>query len=326
MRIVTFDDFIDLYTKAKQRGIDFVLSKMTFRKSSRTKTAFNQQKIVHSNWWIVPMVRRRWNNLITGDDDLRYEDYLMTNILQDEKKLRLLSIGSGVCSHELELAKYDNFEELICLDIAENRLNEAKALAHTRGIKNIQFICADFADCTFDTGSFDIVFFHQSLHHFDQIESLITQRISPWLKDNGKIIINEFVGSDRLQFSKKQIKAINEALKSIPKQYRVRFRTRLIKSSFHGSGVLRMIFADPSECIDSSSILPCLHNNFVPLIEKSYGGNILMNVLKDISHHFVVTDAEKEKILTRLFHFEDEYLKSNKSDFVFGVYQKKIQE
>ena len=79
MRIATFDDFIDLYTKAKQRGIDFVLSKLTFRKSSRTKTAFNQQEIVHSNWWIVPMVRKRWNNLVTGDDDLMYEDYLMTS-------------------------------------------------------------------------------------------------------------------------------------------------------------------------------------------------------------------------------------------------------
>ena len=51
-----------------------------------------------------------------------------------------------------------------------------------------------------------------------------------------------------------------------------------------------------------------------------------MNVLKDISHHFVVINTEKEKILTSLFQFEDEYLKSNKSDFVFGVYQKKIQE
>ena len=69
--------------------------------------------------------------------------------------------------------------------------------------------------------------------------------------------------------------------------------------------------------------MPSLHNYFNPLIEKYYGGNILMNVLKDISHHFVETNKEKEKILNNLFEFEDDYLKSNKSDFVFGVYQKK---
>jgi hypothetical protein len=29
------------------------------------------------------------------------------------------------------------------------------------------------------------------------------------------------------------------------------------------------------------------------------------------------------EILNALFEFEDDYLKSNKSDFVFGIYQKK---
>ena len=34
-----------------------------------------------------------------------------------------------------------------------------------------------------------------------------------------------------------------------------------------------------------------------------------MNVLKDISHHFVETNNEKEEILIKLFEFEDQYLK-----------------
>jgi hypothetical protein len=48
-----------------------------------------------------------------------------------------------------------------------------------------------------------------------------------------------------------------------------------------------------------------------------------MNVLKDISHHFVETNNEKEEILIKLFEFEDQYLKSNDSDFIFGIYQRK---
>jgi hypothetical protein len=84
-----------------------------------------------------------------------------------------------------------------------------------------------------------------------------------------------------------------------------------------------MILADPSECIDSANILPSLHKYFNPLVEKGFGGDILMHVLKDISHHFVETNEEKEKILNALFEFEDHYLKSNKSDFIFGIYQKK---
>ncbi len=84
--------------------------------------------------------------------------------------------------------------------------------------------------------------------------------------------------------------------------------------------------ADPSECVDSANILPAIHSNFHTVIEKPYGGNILMSVLKDISHHFISLDAEKNDILDKLFSFEDEYLKSNSSDFIFGIYQKLPQK
>ena len=59
------------------------------------------------------------------------------------------------------------------------------------------------------------------------------------------------------------------------------------------------------------------------ILEKSYGGNILAPVLKDISYNFLELDEDKINNLDRLFKFEDEYLKSNKSDFVFGIYKKK---
>ena len=53
--------------------------------------------------------------------------------------MKLLSIGSGVCSHELKLAEYDNFEEIVCVDLAQNRLNEAKEVALSKGLKNMHF-------------------------------------------------------------------------------------------------------------------------------------------------------------------------------------------
>jgi hypothetical protein len=48
-----------------------------------------------------------------------------------------------------------------------------------------------------------------------------------------------------------------------------------------------------------------------------------MHVLKDISHHFTELNSEKNQILNSLFKFEDEYLKDESSDFVFGIYQLK---
>lgn len=59
------------------------------------------------------------------------------------------------------------------------------------------------------------------------------------------------------------------------------------------------------------------------ITESNFGGNLLINVLKDLSHHFVELDPGKELILNQLFELEDDYLKLNKSDFVFGIYQLK---
>ena len=125
-----------------------------------------------------------------------------------------------------------------------------------------------------------------------------------------------------MQFPKHQIDAINNAIQSIPEVYRQRFRTSITKSKVSGPGSLRMIIADPSECVESESILPILRNKMNVLEERPYGGNVLMYALKDISHHFIKMDPNKEAVLKNLFALEDAYLNQHPSDFVFGVYKK----
>ncbi|WP_034259885.1 class I SAM-dependent methyltransferase [Altibacter lentus] len=323
MRWITLDDFIDIYSKVAQRGGDFFLSKFTLDKKSRTKSAFDDTFIQSSNWWIIPKVRKRWNTLITGDPDINYKQHFIANYCQERSDLRLLSLGAGTCSHELELARYPQFAEIVCVDLAENRLAQAKEIAEAQQLSNIHFVASDLNTYPFAEEYFDIVLFNASLHHFEQVEKLLTSQVNKTLKPNGYVVINEYVGPDRLQYPKYQIKAINNALKSIDPEYRKRFKTRFPKNRYYGSGVWRMIMADPSECVDSAGILPALHAHFITCEEKGYGGNILMSVLKDISHHFVTPTVEQEAMLQRLFDLEDTYLTSHDSDFVFGVYQKK---
>ncbi len=47
-----------------------------------------------------------------------------------------------------------------------------------------------------------------------------------------------------------------------------------------------------------------------------------MPVLKDISHHFVNLDEKKKRCIEKVFNHEDDYLKQNNSDFMFGIYEK----
>lgn len=171
---------------------------------------------------------------------------------------------------------------------------------------------------------FDFVLFHSSLHHFKNLNDFIPKVIRRTLTPGGKLIVNEFVGANRLQYKKHQLNHINRCILLIDREFRKLFKTNLYKDKFHGYGLLRMLISDPSECVESENILPVIRNHFKVVEEKKLGGNLLMPVLKDISHHFVELDSSKEKCLNAIFKYEDEYLQNNESDLVFGIYERKI--
>lgn len=85
-----------------------------------------------------------------------------------------------------------------------------------------------------------------------------------------------------------------------------------------------MLISDPSEAVESESIIPVIHSWFEVLEEKRIGGDLLMMVLKDIAHHFISEDAKAKPVLERLFEEEDKYLiHAATPNFIFGVYRKK---
>ena len=316
------DDFIDIYIKLRQRGLSFLASKLNLKDKERTKSAFNDDALFAAHWWIIPQVKKRWNSKITGDSNKSYEDHLVEQYFSGKKNLKLLSLGSGICSHELILAESDAFSKITCVDIADKLLKKAQKVAQQKQVTNIEFVAEDLYKLNFEDASFDVVFFHASLHHFKNIEALLSEKLMKLLKPEGYIVINEYVGANRMQYPKHQLAAINACIEGIPEKWRIRYKSGHIKNRVTGPGKWRMIIADPSECIESEQIIPILHEHYKIIEEKAYGGNLLMYALKDLSHHFLETSEEKEQVLDRLFALEDAYLKNHPSDFVFGVYQK----
>lgn len=323
MRLVTIEDFRDIYLKAIQRGVSYLFSKVTFNRYARTKSAFNNTNISSANWWIIPEIHQRWNQLITGSPSVGYEEFVSKSILAGSEPVKLLSIGAGVCNHEILLAQLNPHWEISCVDFADAPLEKARKRAAELQLTNIQFTVANIYEYPFPESYYDVVMFHQALHHFSDISRFIPEKVMKLLAPHGKLMMHEYVGPNRLQFPRHQLKAIGECLSLVDRKYRTMFKSNLVKSSFHGSGMLRMIVSDPSECVDSEHILPTVHTYFEVVYERCFGGNILMCALKDIAHHFVEMDADKKRTLQGMFDFEDSYIQQYPSDFVFGVYQKK---
>jgi ubiquinone/menaquinone biosynthesis C-methylase UbiE len=320
MKLITPEDFRDGYIKIAQRGYKFFASKFSFSSANRTRSSFNDAGIESSNWWIVPMVRERWNFRKTGNSATSYEEYISAKFSGDTA-LKLISIGSGICSHELKFARLNPHWEVTCVDFSEKLLQAAEVMAQQEGLTNLKFLPVDVYTHPFPDNYYDIVLFNASLHHFKNMNDFIG-KVHNMLVKNGQLIIDEYVGANRLQYSRQQLNAINRCLGLMDKEYRQIFKTNLYKNSYYGSGVIRMLLSDPSECVESEQILPSIHRHFRVVEEKGYGGNLLMPVLKDLSHHFVVLNESNKKCLERVFEAEDEYLKHNTSDFVFGLYEK----
>lgn len=103
------------------------------------------------------------------------------------------------------------------------------------------------------------------------------------------------------------------------------YKSSKIKKRVYRPGLLRMLLTDPSEAIDSESILPSLHNHFEIIEEKTLGWNITQLLFKDISHHFYNNSTQTTQILDFIFNEEDKFVnETDKSDGIFGIYKPKI--
>ncbi len=319
--LVSIGDFVDVYHKIKQRGVGKIISAFNLNSGKRVSGKWDAYKTT-SDFWIIPELTEYWNKKISGDPNMEYEEYVAKKYLTGEKKLRMLSVGCGEGSHERNFAKYGNFSEIIGVDLSEKRIQTAATKAQKENLP-ITYFSKDFRELNFDKAYFDVILFNASLHHFKNLHSFLEIDIKPFLAEDGLLIINEYCGPNRLQWTKQQLDASNSLLKKLPHTYRLLTDGKTVKKKIYRPGILRMLLVDPSEAPDSANLVSAVHANFKVLEETKLGWNILHLLLKGIAHNFLKRDDETKEILAHLIDVEEKFVREvNTSDSVFGVYKK----
>lgn len=319
---ISYGDLIDLFFKVKEKGYNELLSKFHPSNQARTVSKWNTNAS-SSDFWIIPEIRSNWNIKCTGNSSIGYEDYFVSKFLSDTQGLKMLSVGCGTGSRERNFGNYSNFNMIEGIDIAKKKIDEARQHANDLRLDNVKYIVGDFMKHDFKPNSYDVLLFNSSLHHFNDIDNLLHTKILPLLKTGGFLVIFEYVGPNRLQWTNSQLALANKLLKELPKKYKIRFKSKSIKNRIYRPGLLRMVLVDPSEAVDSESIIPAIHKYFQIIEEKKIGCNISHLLFKDIAHNFLNNDDETQSLLSYLLKKEDEYLTATGlSDSVFGVYQK----
>lgn len=319
---ISIGDFIDLKNRIKHKGISVLQS--IFRFSGQKRTIYKWDNVrPSSDFWIIPAVKRRWNEKCTGDPDVEYEDYVVGKFFSMSENLRMLSVGCGTGSRERKFGKYKNFSLIEGIDLAPSKIEEARKYALESGLMKLRYFVGDFRTSAFEPNSYDLILFNSSLHHFNGIDQLIKSKILPLLKQDGYLIIFEYVGPNRLQWTEQQLEYANRLLREIPEKYKTRLNSKATKTRIYRPGLLRMYLIDPSEAVESQEILPVIHKYLKPIEEKEVGWDILHLLLKDISHNFLSDNPDTKSLLYYLFEREDNYVsEKGRSDGIFGVYKK----
>ena len=323
-RLIRLDDFFLFLDKARAIGLRRLVGRIFGTDRERVIDSWSHISSDRSNWWDLDDVTRRWNRLITGNAELAYQHYVAKKYLHRRKGLRAISIGCGTGRKEIGWAETKKFQSINGYDVSGPRIEIARELARKSTWNDqLSFMVGDVFELDLDPGSFDVVIFDNSLHHCSPLAQAV-DRADSWLNDDGIVVVNEYVGPSRFQWTDDQAVITNALLQLLPERLRRRKDGRL-KDRMSRPGVLAVRLNDPSEAAESHSILTVLEGRFEVLELKPYGGTILANLLKDIAHNFSDDKQETQEWLEFLFNAEDRLIALGRipSDYVFGIFKKR---
>ena len=277
-----------------------------------------------SSWWDLDAVIQRWNRLMTGDPAVGYQQYVARKYLSRGRGFRAVSIGCGTGNKEVGWASTGKFGTIDAYDLSPSRIQYARELAAKSKWKNkLNFQTGDVRALQLAPATYDVVVFDHSLHHCSPLGPVV-QKVHRWLKEDGILVLNEYVGPDRFQWTDTQTEITNSLLHLLPERLRVTRNGRL-KNRMTRFGELAMRLNDPSEAAESSSILRSVMTCFTASELNPYGGTILANLLKDIAHNFQEGVEGATDWLLLLFEIEDRLMAEEviPSDYIFAVLKKK---
>lgn len=320
MAYITRQDFKDTFIRFWQHGALGYLGKVFKTNANRTITTFDLNA-AHANWWLLPQAHNMLHTRLNIGALQHYMElaYINAANLCGYKNLRILSVGCGSGAQEFLWAHLLPKCTIDAIDITPKNIAAATKLAATNGYKNINFMVSSW-EAINTNKKYDIVLFHSSLHHLANMAGVFN-KIKVHLNSFGVLVLHDYVGAAKHQFTQTQLQIANQLLQATPKHLRKIFKTPFYKIKVGKPGLLRMYLNDPSEAIESHKIRPLLKQYTTPIFQQELGANVFVPYLKEIAHNFVTETDENTSILEQVFVAEKQFIATNQSDFIFGIYR-----
>ncbi len=266
------------------------------------------------HWIESPLVLRNCvNPRISGDPGLGWLEWIQREFLpQGASHGFVLGCGGGAL--ERRAASLGLCRDFDCVDISPQAVEVASALAAREGLDGLRYAVRDANTLTLDPDRYDLVLSDMALHHVKELEHLLEQ-FRRSLRSGGLLVLNEFVGPDRFQWSDLQLKLATQAIRSLP--LRLRRNRDLAKWKQYAKPWVwkakrwspeKVARVDPSESVRSSEIPRLVSERFEVVRKVDYGGTLLALILNNIVGNFTGA-PEDVQTLQRLIAEEDRLLR-----------------
>jgi SAM-dependent methyltransferase len=245
-------------------------------------------------WGAQPLVRRAINRRVTGDPNCWPMEWFARRYAPDPLR-RGLSVGCGG-----GLLERDVIEKRIChsvegIDFAPEAIAEARRSAQEANLsRSLEYRIGDVNALALPADTYDIVFFHGSLHHVRSVERALAE-VRRALKPGGLLYLDEYMGPARSEWRDADWSFARSVFDALPE--RLKNRRELM---------VPIPLDDPLESIRSSAILPETRRVFRIVEDRPYGGNVLWFVFPCLDMAELRNDTTE--VLSRLIALEDHLL------------------
>jgi SAM-dependent methyltransferase len=215
---------------------------------------------------------------------------------------RAVSLGCGDGALERDLRRKSLCRFLLGIDLSAGALALAVTRARTEGVQHIAYVRQDLNALALPERAFDAAFFHQALHHVDDLERCLAE-VAASLKPRGMLYLDEYVGPSRSEWKRSLLVEAEAVYQSLPRTLRRRRRL-----------ALPLDWRDPSEAIRSSDILPALEARFLIELRRDYGGTFLSVIYPHLDFRRS-SPAERDATLETIIAAENAFLMNGGSSY-----------
>jgi SAM-dependent methyltransferase len=246
-------------------------------------------------------VRRYVNASVSGSPNCWPTDWLRS-LLEDRHLSTAVSLGCGEGALERDLLFKGICSSILGIDISAGALELARSRAAARGLTGVEYRQGDLNSLNLPSRSFDAAFFHQALHHVEDLDGCLSAMASA-LKPGGLLYLDEYVGPSRQEWIPALIAEADRFFVSLP---------AAIKRRRH-IGV-PVDWRDPTEAVRSSEILSAVSRYFKIEARRDYGGNFLAVIHPHLRLDHL-SPAERDELLRSIVQAETEHLKSGAASY-----------